>query len=281
MAMKHFLLWTLLAAGTASAQGPPARAPGARRALLCLTYDDGLPSHLATVLPQLDSAGLRATFFLNAIQGSSTAIGEPSPVVAGWTRAAQRGHELANHTLFHACPERLGWPKAFAVDGYTVERMVDEIKAENAVLALLDPVRHPRAFAYPCNNFLIGGTDYRPLIKRQGLVSYARGGGDRTSFVTDFRALNPLQVPSWMVEEGTTLPELIAFAEHVKTAGGMGVYQFHGVGAEFFRISAATHRAFLAYLRAHADEYQVVTFSDAMRLVTAKKGDPVPGPKGR
>ncbi|AHJ95335.1 polysaccharide deacetylase family protein [Hymenobacter swuensis] len=268
--MKYNLLLVLLVAGMASAYGQSSRTPDARRALICLTYDDGLPSHLATVLPQLDSAGLQATFFLNAIQGASTVIGESSPAVVGWTQAARRGHELANHTLFHACPEQLGWTKPFATDGYTVERMVSEIKAENALLALLDPGRKTRAFAYPCNNFLIGRIDYRPLIQQQGLVSYARGGGDRTSFATYFRAVNPMQVPSWMVEEGTALPELIAFAERVKKAGGLGVYQFHGVGGKFFRISAATHRAFLAYLRAHADEYQVVTFSDALRLVTAK-----------
>src|SRR5690242_15235679 len=75
-----------------------------RQAIICLTYDDGLLSHLNTVLPQLDSIGLKGTFFLNSIQGSSEAIGEASPATSGWTQAALHGHELANHTLLHACP---------------------------------------------------------------------------------------------------------------------------------------------------------------------------------
>lgn len=79
-----------------------------------------------------------------------------------------------------------------------------------------------------------------------------------------------MKVPSWTVEENTNVNELIAFAERVKKVHGMGVYQFHGVGAEFFRISENTQKAFLTYLRAHQDEYWVTTFSDAMDYITSK-----------
>jgi peptidoglycan/xylan/chitin deacetylase (PgdA/CDA1 family) len=265
--MKRALLVASAVVSAGAAGGPSARLVAPRPALICLTYDDGLPSHLTTVLPQLDSAGLKGTFFLNAIQGAATVIGQASPAVAGWTQAAQRGHELGNHTLFHACPEKLGWPKALAVEGYSVEQLLTEIRTQNSLLTLLDPKRRTRAFAYPCNNFLVGTTDYAQLIRRQGLVRYGRTGGDRTSIITDFAALDPMKAPSWLVEEGTTLPELIGFAERVRQAGGLGVYQFHGVGAEFFRISPATHRAFLAYLKAHPDQYRVSTFSEAMAAV--------------
>lgn len=240
------------------------------KAIICLTYDDGLQSHLSTVLPQLDSAGLKATFFLNAIQGSSEAIGEASPAVAAWTRAAGNGHELANHTLFHACPERLGWQKAFAIESYTVEKIITEIKTENTLLSLLDPKRKARAFAFPCNNFLIGSTDYSDLIRKQNLVKYGRTGGDRNSIITQFGNINSMKMPSWMVEEGTTLSELVAFAEKVRDSNGMGIYQFHGIGAEFFKISKETHSAFLNYLKEHQDVYWVTTFSDAMDFVTSK-----------
>lgn len=241
-----------------------------KQAIICLTYDDGLQSHLTTVLPQLDSTGLKATFFLNSIQGSSEAIGEASPANAGWSNAALHGHELANHTLFHACPEKLGWQKAFAIESYSVDRIITEVKTENAILSLLDPNRKQRAFAYPCNNFLINDTDYSAIIKAQGLVKFGRTGGDRNSFVSDFSTINIMKVPSWLVEEGTSVNELIEFAQKVKKAHGMGVYQFHGIGAEFFRISKETHRAFLNYLKAHQDEYWVTTFSEAMDYVTSK-----------
>src|SRR6476469_231010 len=79
-----------------------------KRAIICLTYDDGLETQRTTAIPQLDSVGLKATFFLNAIQGSSASdiIGQTPEAVLGWTQAAKNGHELANHTLFHPCPER-------------------------------------------------------------------------------------------------------------------------------------------------------------------------------
>lgn len=267
MGMRYWMLLLVLLGHAGAALAQPR---AARRAIICLTYDDGLPSHLRTVLPQLDSAGLRATFFLNAVQGASTVIGEASPAVSGWSGAARRGHELANHTLFHACPEKLGWAPAFAIESYTVERLIREIKGQNELLALLDPARPVRAFAYPCNNSLIGSTDYAALIRQQELVRYARTGGTRSSVVTDFKRLDPMKVPSWLVEEGTTLAELVAFAEQARRTGGLAVYQFHGVDGEFFRISGATHRAFLAYLRAHAQEYQVLTFTEAMQAVTAR-----------
>ena len=241
-----------------------------KKAIICLTYDDGLESQLTTVLPQLDSASFKGTFFLNAIQGSSSKIGETSPAISSWTNAAINSHELANHTLFHACPEKLGWQKAFAIESYTVDKILAEIETQNKILALLDPKRKIRSFAFPCNNFLINDTDYTKIIKAKGFVKYARAVGDRTSIISDFKKIDIMKVPSWMVEEGTTVNELIEFAEKVKKVGGMGIYQFHGIGAQFFKISKETHKAFLDYLKAHQDEYWIATFSDAMDFITSR-----------
>lgn len=242
------------------------------KAIICLTYDDGLETQLTTVIPQLDSAGLKGTFFLNSIQGSSKSdiIGQTPEAVLGWTDAAKEGHELANHTLFHACPERLGWDKSVSIETYTVNKILTEIKTENAILSLLDPGRKERSFAYPCNNSMIGDTDYALLIKKPGLVKYARTGGDSNSIITNLKNLNPMEVPSWQVWTGTTLQQLISFAEKVKKAGGMGVYQIHGVGGQIFQISKEVHRAFLAYLKSHEEDYWIATFSEAMDFVTKK-----------
>jgi peptidoglycan/xylan/chitin deacetylase (PgdA/CDA1 family) len=243
---------------------------GLKKAIICLTYDDGLETQLSTVIPQLDSAGLKATFFLNSIQGSSQSalIGQVPEAVIGWTNAAKKGHELANHTLFHPCPEKLGWDKSISIDNYTVAQIIKEINTQNILLSLLDPSRKKRSFAFPCNNTLAGGTDYSKMIKDQDLVTFGRGGGDSNSVITNFKNINTMQVPSWHVWTGTTLHELIAFAEKVKRAGGMGIYQLHGVGGQLFQISVETHRAFLEYLKQHQDDYWVITFSEAMEFVT-------------
>jgi hypothetical protein len=63
----------------------------------------------------------------------------------------------------------------------------------------------------------------------------------------------------------------MAFAEKVKKAGGLGVYQFHGVGGQLFQISKETHNAFLTYLKAHKKDLWVTTFSEAMEYITAKQ----------
>lgn len=266
--MKYNLvLTTILVLGVSFSKAQPANS---RKAIICLTYDDGLESHRSTVLPQLDSIGLKATFFLNSIRGSAQVVSEVSGEVVAWSKAAQNGHELGNHTLFHPCPAKLGFARAFAIDNYTVDQIEREIIAQNAVLALIDPKRTIRSFAFPCNNVFVENTDYSKRISDKGLVKFGRAGGDSTSVVSNFEKLNTMQVPSWFVEEGTTLDKLIAFAEKVKKSGGMGVYQFHGVGGEFFKISKETHRAFLAYLAKNQPVYQVMTFSDAMKLVTAK-----------
>ncbi|MES2649268.1 MAG: polysaccharide deacetylase family protein [Bacteroidota bacterium] len=243
-----------------------------KKAIICLTYDDGLNTQLSTVIPQLDSVGIKATFFLNSIQGSSQSdvIGQTPEAVLGWSNAAKNGHELANHTLFHPCPEKLGWKKTVAIEGYTIARMIKEISTQNDLLSLIDPNRKIRSYAFPCNNVYIGKTDYSKVIREKNLVKFARAGGDSNSVITDFKQLDIMQVPSWHVWTGTTLQELIAFAEKARQSGGMGVYQFHGVGAQIFQISSETHRAFLKYLKDRDDDYWVTTFFEAMEFVTKK-----------
>ena len=239
-----------------------------KKPIICLTYDDGLATQLTTGIPQLDSAGFKATFFLTSIQGSSQSdvIGQTPEVVLGWHNAAKNGHELANHTLFHPCPMNLGWDKALAIDHYTVKQVLDEIATQNNLLSSLNPERKKRAYAFPCNNTVVQGRDYSQLLKEKKLVTYARSGGDSTSIITDPAHLDLMKVPSWLVFTNTTADQLISFAEKVKKTGGIGIYQFHGIGGQIFQISADAHREFLKYLK--ANDYQVMTFSDAMDQVS-------------
>ena len=240
-----------------------------KRAIICLTYDDALPSQLAVAIPQLDSMGFKATFFMNSIKGSTELMGVGEAAILGWKQAAQQGHELANHTLFHPCPEHIGWQKELAIESYTLSKLFTEIKVANLFLSTLDENRKVRSFAFPCNNFMVEGADYAEKLRATKLVTYARAGGDKTSIVREFKTLNTMKVPSWLVGEGTTLAELVAFAKDVKANGKMGVYQFHGIGSPLFKISPAVHRQFLKYLKDNQADYWVTTFSDAMDFVTS------------
>ena len=75
-----------------------------------------------------------------------------------------------------------------------------------------------------------------------------------------------MHVPSWMVEEGTSLVDLIKFAEKSKEANGMAVYQFHSIDGQLFSISRVTHRKFLEYLKKNEQDYDVTTFSAALGI---------------
>src|SRR3954471_1640319 len=68
-----------------------------KKCAVVLTYDDALNVHLDNAIPVLDSLGLKATFYLSAyLPGCRRRIDD-------WKKAAAKGCELGNHTLFHPC----------------------------------------------------------------------------------------------------------------------------------------------------------------------------------
>lgn len=266
--MRLFVLLFLgLLTLSCNGQGISDKGPGGR-AIIVLTYDDAIESQLYVAIPQLDSVGLKGTFFLNSIKGQTDSFTESK--VFGWKRASQNGHELGNHTMFHPCSEKYGWPKEIAIESYTMDKLLKEIQLTTQFLNILEDKNIERVFAFPCNNTVVGGQDYSEKLKEQKLVKYARTGADRTSIIYDFKTINTMKVPSWLVEEGTTLEELINFAKEVKAKGKMAIYQFHGIGGSYFKISATTHRQFLEYLKANQADYWVTTFSNAMDFATSK-----------
>ena len=250
---------------TIPAQGQSSRTK--RKAIICLTYDDALNSQLENAIPQLDSFGMKGTFFLNSIQGSTDVMGKGSEILVKWKQASSRGHELGNHTLFHPCPQKLGWQKDIAIEAYTFEQLLNEVQAAHLYIDQLEGKRAKRSFAYPCNNFEVQKKDYSERLRTLGYISYARAGGDNTSIVTDFNSLDKMKVPSWHVMEGTTGRELIAYVDEAIKAGGLGIFQFHGIEGPLFRISNEAHLQLLKYLKENQDKVTVTTFSDAMKLV--------------
>jgi peptidoglycan-N-acetylglucosamine deacetylase len=237
------------------------------KAIICLTYDDALPSQLDNVIPQLDALNLKGTFFINSIPGSSDQLGHASSSLIRWKAASARGHELGNHTLFHPCPQNLGWEKEVALETYNLDELLAEVQTMHRYLNAITGDKKTRSFAYPCNITTLDGTDYSGALRKLGIVSYARVGGDQHSMITDFKNINPLQVPSWHVMEGTSEDALIAFVESVIQSKGLGVFQFHGVGGPLFEVSAEAHKKLLTFLHENANRVRVLTFSDALREI--------------
>jgi peptidoglycan-N-acetylglucosamine deacetylase len=128
-----------------------------KKCAVVLTYDDGLDVHITNALPALDSLGLKATFYIaNYMGGLQTQI-------PGWRAAAAKGHELANHTMFHPCeggrPGREFVNADYDMNNYSMRRITNEIRAMNAVLYAID-AKANRTFAFPCGDNKVHDTAY-------------------------------------------------------------------------------------------------------------------------
>ncbi len=256
--MKRLILFFLLLSCAAGAQQKMIW-PDHKTALIVLTYDDALDSQLKTAIPQLDSANLKGTFFLTSELNRIT--------IPKWRAAAAKGHELANHTLFHPCLITTMSDSINAAEKYTVHAIMREIYTMNNFLYAIDG-KPERTYAYPCTETAVGGVSYVDTLKKSTLIKYARVGGDMDAVVTDFKKLNPLLVPSYGLGGNNTGDELIAFVKKVEQSGGMGIFMFHGVGGDYITTPAKSHKQLIAYLKEHKKEIWVATFQQAMDYIT-------------
>jgi peptidoglycan/xylan/chitin deacetylase (PgdA/CDA1 family) len=235
-----------LAAGLTMAAGAW---PGGKKVAVVLTYDDALTSQLDIAIPALDAAGLKGTFFV-------TGSGLKPETIGRWRAAAANGHELGNHTLFHAC-SRAAYPapERYTTEAYTVDTMLAEIRTMNTMLTAIDG-KATHAMATPCGTHTAGGTDYLPALRQSGMVRYDRGVVGTPG--------DPLDVPSMWFSDKATGAEMIAAVEKAEQTGGMIVLGFHGVGGDYLTVSAEAHAQLVAWLKAHADTVWVAPFSTVL-----------------
>jgi len=254
--MKTLSTFLLLFAFTVQAQHKM-QWPGHKKAVIVLTYDDALESQLDNAVPQLEAAGLKATFFLTGDINSVT--------IPRWRKLAKKGYELGNHTLFHPCATVDDNPVSSS--GYTVQGILSEIDEMNHFLFAVDG-KVSRTYAYPCTETTVGdGKDYVNALKKSNLIKYARVGGDTDAVVTDFKQLNPLTVPSYGIEDNNTGEQLIDFVKKAEKRGGMGVFMFHGVGGDYITVSSKAHQQLITYLRRHKKHIWITTFQAAMDYI--------------
>lgn len=253
-------------AGDQAYAGPqtPAAAmvwPHHKQAVIVLTYDDALLSQLNVAVPQLERAGLKATFFLTSDLDYNT--------IPRWRALAKKGYELGNHTLFHPCSSRSDNP--VASDSYTPLQIVREAEVMNWLLYCMDG-KTSRTYAYPCTETFVGGDkDYVDTLRRHKVAKYARIGGDMGAVITDFAHLDPLRVPSLGLEDSSSATFIIDFIKSVQQHGGMGVIMFHGIGGDYITTAADVHQQVLDYLVANKKTIWVPTFQEAMDYVMSKR----------
>jgi peptidoglycan-N-acetylglucosamine deacetylase len=227
--------------------------------VVVLTYDDGLNVHLDNAIPLLDSLGMKGTFY---IPGTSRGFQER---ILDWKKAAANGHELGNHTLFHPCngslPGRNWVNPDYDLSHYTVSRFMDEVKACNLILSLIDG-KTERSFAYTCGDMLAGNESFKEQIRNEFIA--ARGV---YSAMNNIQTVDLSNINSYMIN-GESGAQMISLVREAMEPNSMLVFLFHGVGGEHsLNVSLPAHRELLEFLKKNEDKIRVTTLLDAAKYI--------------
>jgi peptidoglycan/xylan/chitin deacetylase (PgdA/CDA1 family) len=235
--------------------------PGHARAAVCLTYDDAIQSQLDIVVPDLNKAGLRGTFY---ILGQNLRENN----ISMWKEVAEKGHELGNHSAFHPCTKEYDWVlEEFQAEDYTVRRILKELQLMNVFLYSIDG-KKTRTYAYPCGETVVGGIDYRDTLRVSGLFNGARGG--KPDIVQDMKQADLFNIPSWAVVE-ISGQELINYVKQASEKGTLAVFMFHGVGGDYLKISREAHQELLKYLLNNSNTYWVAPFTEVADHILSER----------
>lgn len=236
-----------------------------KKCAVVLTYDDAVDVQLDNVLPELDSAGLKATFYLI---GSAPATAKR---MAEWRKAAAEGHELGNHTLFHPCDGSLPgreWVTEYNLKKYTVKRAVAETRVTNQLLNAIDG-KTVRTFAYPCGDLKIGDTLFYDSLKKD----FAAARGTTYSFETAEK-IDLSDIHCFGIN-GQNADFMIGLVKQAMESRRLLVFLFHGVGGgHSINVALEEHRKLIQFLKTHEREIWVAPMID-VALYLRDNGQPV------
>ena len=212
-----------------------------KKCAVALTYDDALDVDLDNAVPVLDSLGLKATFYLSGYSGVL------NNRLEDWRAIAKKGHELANHTLYHPCTGKLPGREFVTADydlsNYTFRRIADEIKMTNTLLKAIDG-KTKRTFAYPCGDTKIGDSSYLDPIKNDFVA--ARGVKAEMPKINQVDLYN---IGCFAIN-GQSGEELIDLVKKAMADNTLLVFLFHGVGGgHSLNVSLNAHSKLLHFLK--------------------------------
>jgi len=231
------------------------------QAAVCLTFDDGLDSHLDYAMPLLDSFQLKGSFYCT---GNSPSLQNR---LKEWQMLVKNGHELGNHTLFHPCDGKThDWVRPeYDLSKYTKNQIRSELYTANTLLTAVDG-KTERTFAYTCSNYKIAGDSSYVEVVRDLFVA-ARCDG---SMPTRMDSLDLHFMPSWMVDNNTG-KELIDYVKRAKENGTIAIIMFHNVGGGYLNVSTDAFSELLAYLKSNENDYWVETFKTITDYIAVQR----------
>lgn len=231
-----------------------------KQCAVVLTYDDAIDVDLDNVIPALDSMNFKGTFYLI---GSSPVV---SKRLNEWRTAAQHGHELGNHALFHPCdgslPGRSFVPADYDLSKYTVTREVDEIRINNTLLKAIDG-KSVRTFAYPCGDRKIGDVYFYDQLKNDFAGARGVTGGLQTAAQVDLSNIDCYGING---QSGDYMIDLVKKAMQTHT---LLVFLFHGVGGGHnINVSLDAHSKLLHYLKTNEKDIWIAPMVDVAEKIS-------------
>jgi len=234
-----------------------------KQCAVVLTYDDALNVHLDNVIPCLDSAGFKGTFY---IIGQSPVL---SKRMSDWRLAAEHGHELGNHTLTHPCDGSLEGRSWVSPENdlskYSVDRAVNEIRVTNTLLQAIDG-KTKRTFAYPCGETKIDTVNFYDALEQE----FAGARGVKSSFQS-LGEIDLNDIDCFYIN-GHTGGYMIDLVRKAIESHTLLVFMFHGVGGEHnIDVSVEAHSQLIQYLKQHENEIWVTPMVDVANYIREKQ----------
>ena len=182
-------------------------------------FDDARLSQIDNGIPLLDKYGISGTFYVlpgNLVKRT----GE-------WKDAVKKGHEIGNHTLYHACSENFNWSRKHSLEETTLDQMDMELDSSNTVLEKILGVKVV-SFAYPCGQKYVGKgvntKSYIPLIAKK----FETGRGWRDEDANDPMFCNFAQL-NGMEMDGKSFDEIKLLIDDAKAMGKWLILAGHEV----------------------------------------------------
>lgn len=249
------LVTLVLSVASAGAMASEFSWPKGQKAAVSLSYDDSLNSQLDYAVPALNANNIKASFYLML---SSPVVGER---LEEWRAVAAQGHELGNHTIYHACSKTqpgTDWVLPYNdMDKRVVQQMRDEIVVSNAFLKAIDG-KEVRTMAPPCGHTQTLDGDYIPAI----LGDFVAIKGAEKGYPNGFIA--------YALPDGQSGKELIDFVKTSAKGGGVVNIIFHGVGGDHLSVSASAHKELVEFLANNRETYWTDTYLNIMSHLNAK-----------
>ncbi|MCP9767076.1 hypothetical protein EGI22_04085 [Lacihabitans sp. LS3-19] len=222
-----------------------------KKAAVVLTYDDALNVHLDNVAPALDSLSLKGTFYLtSSSEASRNRIND-------WRKAAQNGHELGNHTVYHPCDASgpgMSWVKPeYDLSKYSMAQIQSEIKMCNAFLKAIDG-KNKRTFAFTCGHKKVAEGEFILSLSDEFVAARAV-----RHEMHSFEDQKLMDIDCYSMENKTG-EEMIALVKQAQAQGKLLVFLFHGVGGEHaLNVSKEAHSQLLHYLKENEKDIYIDT----------------------